>query len=98
MAAIGEMVGAAFKNLLRQRAIDLSLHFKRLFRPEGGSRDAEIVLAELRDFCRAETSTFSHDPYQAARLAGRREVWLRIAWLLELDPAEVRALMELDHG
>lgn len=36
------------------------------------------MLADLARFCRAHTSTADKDPMVAARLDGRREVWLRI--------------------
>jgi hypothetical protein len=40
--------------------------------------DGEAVLKDLARFCRANKSTFNPDPYLAARLDGRREVWLRL--------------------
>ena len=84
-------------NMLRQLAIVRARHYKRLFRPDSGmSRDAEIVLADLRTFCFAEKTTFSMDTHRAARDAGRREVWLRIVQHLDLDESQVRKLMEVD--
>jgi hypothetical protein len=61
-------------------------------------RDAEIVLADLRDFCCANSTTFSPDPYVAARRQGRREAWLRISQHLNLDEARIQKLVELDDG
>jgi hypothetical protein len=55
--------------------------------------DADIVLGDLRDFCRARETTFDEDPRTHALLEGRREVWLRIAGNLHLDEA---ALFGLD--
>lgn len=46
---------------------------------------ADTVLADLAKFCRANTSTFHPDPHVAARLDGRREVFLRIQQHLKLD-------------
>ena len=46
---------------------------------------ADMVLRDLAKFCRAHTSTFHPDPYMAARLDGRREVWNRIQQHLKLD-------------
>ncbi len=39
----------------------------------------KVVLADLARFCRAYESTYHPDPHMAAKLDGRREVWLRIA-------------------
>jgi len=44
----------------------------------------EDVLRDLAAFCRAHTSTANADPHVAARLDGRREVWLRIQSYLNL--------------
>jgi hypothetical protein len=49
------------------------------------SRDAQVVLTDLSKFCRAHSSTGHTDPHMAARLDGRREVWLRIQQHLHLD-------------
>lgn len=43
------------------------------------------VLKDLAKFCRAHKSTAHTDPYLAARLDGRREVWLRIQSHLQLS-------------
>lgn len=56
------------------------------------SRDARLVLADLAQFCRANASTFAPDPHVAARLDGRREVWLRIANHLNLPTDELYRL------
>lgn len=86
-------------NALRRVALLRSRSYKRVFMIEGGlDRDREIVLADLREFCRATSSTFSPDPYTAARLAGRREIWLRIMQHLTLDEVRVRKLVEIDDG
>lgn len=53
---------------------------------------SEIVLADLARFCRAHESTAHPDPYAAARLDGRREVWLRIQQHLNLSPDQLWAL------
>jgi hypothetical protein len=54
--------------------------------------DADIVLGDLRDFCRARESTFEEDPRLHALLEGRREVWLRIAGHLHIDEAALAGL------
>jgi hypothetical protein len=67
--------------------------YRRLFLAESGlSPDGEIVLADLRKFCRATASTAvinpvsrSVDPIASAMAEGRREVWLRIMAHLHID-------------
>lgn len=49
----------------------------------------EEVLADLALFCRAHKSTAHPDPHMAARLDGRREVWLRIQAHLQLSDEEL---------
>lgn len=46
---------------------------------------SDYVLRDLAKFCRAHQSTFHPDSHVAARLDGRREVWLRIQQHLQLD-------------
>lgn len=46
---------------------------------------AEAVLRDLAAFCRAHRSTAHPDPHVAARLDGRREVWLYVQERLRLD-------------
>ena len=46
---------------------------------------AEEVLRDLARFCRAAESTHATEPRDAARLDGRREVWLRIQHHLKLN-------------
>lgn len=57
--------------------------YRRLFSLE--NRDADVVLTDLAGFCRAHQSTAHPDPHMAARLDGRREVFLRISQHLQLD-------------
>lgn len=49
----------------------------------------EKVLADLAKFCRAHGSTGHPDPYMAARMDGRREVWLRIQEHLNLSDEDL---------
>ena len=72
--------------------------WQRLMLGDGNkpTRDAEIVLGDLRRFCRAQSSTFDPDPYISARLQGRRDAWLRIAEFLNLSEAQVRQLVEVE--
>lgn len=46
---------------------------------------ADTVLTDLAKFCRAHTSTFHPDSHVAAKMDGRREVFLRISQHLHLD-------------
>ena len=57
--------------------------YRRVFNLE--STDAEFVMRDLARFCRAHASTAHVDTHAAARLDGRREVWLRIQQHLQLD-------------
>jgi hypothetical protein len=83
----------------RRMAIWRARSYRVVFQPEGViDRDREIVLADLREFCCANRTTFSADPYQAARLQGRREAWLRIVQHLNLDEAAIIKLVEVDDG
>jgi len=54
-----------------------------------GNLDAAAVLADLAKFCRAHESTAHQDSYAAARLDGRREVWLRIQTHLQLTDEQL---------
>ena len=56
---------------------------------------ADLVLRDLAKFCRATKSTFDDDPYVAARLDGRREIWLRIQSHLNLTQDQ---LWKLHNG
>lgn len=49
----------------------------------------ERVLEDLAKFCRAHESTGHADAAVAARLDGRREVWLRISHHLNLTPEQL---------
>lgn len=85
---IAELVERA-KNFLRWRAGA----YQRVF--VKGGVDTEAVLSDLARFCRAAKSTGHPDPHVAARLDGRREVFLRIADHLNLTTEE---LYRLYHG
>ncbi len=77
--------------------------YRRMFLAESGqlSPDGEIVLADLKKFCRATASTVvvspvsrSVDPIATAMAEGRREVWLRIMAHLHLED---RAAINLEE-
>ena len=46
------------------------------------------VLSDLKVFCHGDTTSFHSDPYQMARISGRREVFIRIMDMLHIDVAE----------
>jgi hypothetical protein len=50
---------------------------------------AEDVLKDLAKFCRAHESTFHVEQSAHALAEGRREVWLRIAYHLNLSPDDL---------
>jgi len=72
--------------------------YNRLFRRKSDgliNTDGEVILADLKRFCRADESTHkAGDPYASALLEGRREVWLRIQRHLNMTQSELRQLKE----
>lgn len=94
-----EMARQEVENYLRRLSMLRARSYRAVFMPEGViDRDREIVLADLRDFGCAQKTTFSADPYEAARRQGRREMWLRISQHLTLDEDRVQKLVEIDDG
>jgi hypothetical protein len=57
--------------------------------------DMDFFMEDLARFCRAHKSTFHENPYVAARLDGRREVFLRI---LDFTGLSLDALYKKYHG
>ena len=81
--------------------------YRRTFLDADGKpgRDAEIVLADLRRFCRATASTVvvspvskQIDPIAMAMAEGRREVWNRIMAHLYVDEKQVFNLQDADDA
>ncbi|HVH50493.1 MAG TPA: hypothetical protein VM781_02410 [Candidatus Bathyarchaeia archaeon] len=86
------MISETFRktfSFLDQRARDYCLTFEK-YQPSN-----QNVLMDLAHFCRANESTFHPNNLIAARLDGRREVWLRIQQHLNLSPEQ---LMQLYAG
>jgi hypothetical protein len=85
---------------LAQRAFEFltgrKRSYLRVFNLE--SRDAQAVLEDLARFCRAHASTGAQDPAVAARLDGRREVWLRIQQHLRLSDEDIWNLFNPPKG
>lgn len=67
------------------RLFDFLVGRARSYRRVFASQDGQLVLRDLAKFCRAHESTANADPHLAARLDGRREVWLRLQHHLKLD-------------
>lgn len=93
-------------NKLIDRILRRKQSYRRTFMSEDGKigRDAEIVLSDLRRFCRASTSTVvvspvskSIDPIAMAMAEGRREVWNRIMAHLYVDEKQVWTLNQTDE-
>jgi len=90
-------------NTLWQRLFKRRQSYLRLFLDGDGKANptAEIVLADLKRFCRAETSTAvvspvskAIDPLAMAMAEGRREVWNRIQSHLHMADREITQLKE----
>lgn len=74
------------------RALEFLLGRRGAYQATFTGPRAEEVLRDLAKFCRAHASTAHADPHMAARLDGRREVWLRIQSHLKLSDDELWAL------
>jgi hypothetical protein len=90
-----------------QRILNRKHAYRAVFMDASGdiSRNGEIVLADLRKFCRANSTTVmvspiskSIDPIAMAMAEGRREVWLRLMAHLHIDEKQVFNLEEPDNG
>jgi hypothetical protein len=99
------MIGNLTKSV--QRILNRKAAYRRTFFDASGNigRDAEIVLADLRKFCRANSTTVivspiskSIDPLAMAMAEGRREVWLRLMAHLHIDEKQVFNLEEPNDG
>lgn len=96
------MIRAAVNRIFgRKRA------YRRVFLDGDGNigPDAEIVLADLKRFCRALSSTVvvspvskSIDPLAMAMAEGRREVWNRLMAHLHIDDKVITRLEEPGYG
>lgn len=83
MDPIGWLYGAW--NRFRRRRVIAA--YRRLFR----GADADLVLADLALFCRANASTFVADqPDLSAHYEGARRVFLHIQSMLDLEPLDIR--------
>lgn len=98
---IGNITQAVRRILNRKHA------YRRVFMDADGNinSNAEIVLADLRRFCRATSTTVlvspvskSIDPIAMAMAEGRREVWMRIMGYLHIDEKQIFNLEEPNDG
>jgi hypothetical protein len=84
---------------LRRRAIVLGRHYKRVFMPDGEmTRDAEIVIADLRRQCFWDRTTMDPDSNIMREREANRRLFLRIMRLLDLTEDQIKHAMEIDHG
>ena len=88
---------------LLERILNRRRNYRMLFLDADNKpiRAAEVVLADLRLFCRAQSSaaavnplTRSVDPLAMAMAEGRREVWNRIQAHLNLSDRDITHLQE----
>lgn len=64
------------------------------FRDSTPTADGIRVLSHLRNFCSADATTWRPDAMASAQMQGRREVWLEIAYYLNLED---RDFAEIDR-
>jgi hypothetical protein len=94
------MLPSSVRNIFRLRMVNVAREYKTLFFGDNGKmkQSGEHVLADLRSFCKADQPTiFNKEPMLMARREGRREVFVRIQRMLNLDESQVQKLMEIDH-
>jgi len=90
-----------------QRILNRKHAYRSVFMDADGniSRHGEIVLADLKKFCRATSTTVtvspitkSIDPIAMGMAEGRREVWMRLMAHLHIDEKQVFNLEEPSDG
>jgi hypothetical protein len=80
------------------KIIKLRSHYRAVFK--GGSLSSDVVLADLRRFCKAGQPPIvlggngQTDIYATGMAAGKQEVYWRIAHFLHLDDAKLLQLKE----
>lgn len=69
--------------------------FEVLFDPAGPfSEEVELVMAALRDFCRANSTTTGQSDQQTYVNNGKREVWLFLMEQLNFDETLIQNFVE----
>lgn len=73
------------------RAINIQRAYRNIFKGTNKKlhENAKDVLADLRHFCRTESSVQSDNPYALARVEGRREVIFYIMHKLNVDIEDI---------
>lgn len=61
--------------------------YRQTFDPD--SPVVKAVLEDLAKFCRAHESCYAPDARDHAVAEGRREVWLRLQYMVQLTPEEL---------
>ena len=93
-------------NKVIERVLRKKLAYRRTFMDDQGelTAEAQLVLNDLRKFCRATGSTMvlspvskTIDPLAMAMAEGRREVWNRIMAHLYVNEKQVFELHERDQ-
>lgn len=88
-----------FERLWRQRdAFRKCFRFGQWLKDGKPTQDATITLQSLARFCYADASAFDIDPRVHALKEGRREVWLEIVRVLELDDEALLKIKESAHN
>jgi len=72
-----------------QRAKDQLEARRQAYAKVFDGKDGRIVLEDLAQFCRADTTTFHENHHVSNMLDGRREVYLRIQEHTELSPDDL---------
>ena len=80
------------RDLIRIRINDRKRAYGFTFTKENLA--AQAVLADLAQYCRANSTTYSADAREHAFREGRKDVWHRIQKYLNLSEAEVDRLVE----
>lgn len=99
MSIVDTLMQKTVRRLMRRRDA-----YRRIFAPSGElSSSAELVLNDLRKFCRGTSSTIvvspitgQVDPIASGVAAGRKEVWDRIIQNLHVSDADIYRIMEND--
>lgn len=87
--------------LVMKRIIDIVLGRRQAYRATFDGPAGQIVLADLRKFCRGTSTpavvspiTQQIDPIATGIAIGRQEVWHRIAQNLHLSDSDIYKMME----
>jgi len=82
----------------RADVIEQLRQLKAAYQVALSAASGELLLRDLRKFCRADASCFDADPRVHAVIEGRREVWLRINDFLTLSPEELASFVPSRQG